>query len=314
MEYRDYYKILGVERNATEQEIKKSYRKLALKYHPDRNPGKKDAEEKFKEINEAYQVLSDPQKRSRYDQLGESYFRYQQNGGSPNGFPWDEWVRQSQGQGAPGNVRVDYGNIEDMFGGGFSDFFSQIFGGTGGRGPTNTRTRRTSVREAPSHVESPVTISLDESYHGTERAVQVENRRLEVKIPAGARSGTRVRVPGGGPTGAGGQRGDLYLVVDVTPDNRFEPRGNDLFTEVTVDLYTAVLGGTATVPTPDRSVILTIPAGTQPGQTFRLAGRGMPVLRTPDQHGDLFARIKVQIPKQLTPQQRGLFEQLAKGG
>jgi curved DNA-binding protein len=314
MEYRDYYKILGVERNATEQEIKKAYRKLALKYHPDRNPGKKDAEEKFKEINEAYQVLSDPQKRSRYDQLGESYFRYQQNGGSPGGFPWEEWVRQSQGQGGPGNVRVDYGNIEDMFGGGFSDFFSQIFGGTGGRGSANTRTRRTAVREAPSHVESPVTITLDEAYHGTERAIQVENRRLEVKIPPGAHSGTRVRVPAGGPTGPNGQRSDLYLVVDVTPDNRFEPRGNDLFTEVTVDLYTAVLGGTATVPTPDRSVVLTIPAGTQSGQTFRLAGRGMPVLRTPDQHGDLFARVKVQIPKQLTPQQRSLFEQLAKGG
>jgi curved DNA-binding protein len=170
------------------------------------------------------------------------------------------------------------------------------------------------VREAPSHVESPVTITLDEAYHGTERAIQVENRRLEVKIPPGAHSGTRVRVPAGGPTGPNGQRSDLYLVVDVTQDNRFEPRGNDLFTEVTVDLYTAVLGGTATVPTPDRSVILTIPAGTQPGQTFRLAGRGMPVLRTPDQHGDLFARVKVQIPKQLTPQQRGLFEQLAKGG
>jgi curved DNA-binding protein len=314
MEYRDYYKVLGVERNATEQEIKKAYRKLALKYHPDRNPGKKDAEEKFKEINEAYQVLSDPQKRARYDQLGESYTRYQQGGGAPGGFPWEEWVRQGQAGNGPGNVRVEYGDIGDIFGGGFSDFFSQIFGGMGGQAAAGTRTRRSTVREVPSSLDQPVTISLDEAYHGTERTIQVENRRLEVKIPPGARAGTRVRVPGGGPTGANGRRVDLYLVVEVTPDNRFELRGSDLYTDVTIDLYNAVLGGTATVPTPDRNVILTIPAGTQPGQTFRLAGRGMPVLRTPEQHGDLYARVKVQLPKQLTPQQRSLFEQLAKGG
>jgi curved DNA-binding protein len=314
MEYRDYYKILGVERNATEQEIKKAYRKLALKYHPDRNPGKKEAEEKFKEINEAYQVLSDPQKRSRYDQLGEQYSRYQQSGGAPGGFPWEEWVNQGQAaRGAPGGVRVEYGDIEDLFGGGFSDFFSQIFGGAAGRAGPGTRTRHPTARQAPSHVEQPVSISLMEAYQGSERTLQVGNRRLEVKIPAGARTGTKIRVPGGGPAGPDGHPADLYLAIEVTPDNRYELKGNDLYTDVTIDLYPAVLGGTANVTTPAGNVLLTIPSGTQPGQTFRLAGRGMPILRSPQEHGDLYARVKVQLPRQLTSEQRNLFEQLARG-
>ena len=312
MEYHDYYKILGVERNATEPEIKKAYRKLALKYHPDRNPGKKDAEEKFKEINEAYQVLSDPQKRARYDQLGESYSRYQQSGGAPGGFPWEEWV--NQGQGAPGGVHVQYGDIEDLFGGGFSDFFSQIFGGMGGRAAPGTRARRPTARPAPQTYEQPVAITMMEAYAGTERTIQVDKRRLEVKIPAGAKTGTKIRVPGGGPAGPGGSGADLFLVIDVTPDNRFEQKGEDLYTDAAIDLYTAVLGGSANVATPGGNVILTIPAGTQPGQTFRLSGRGMPQLRNPQQHGDLYARMKVQVPRQLTPHQRSLFEELAKGG
>jgi curved DNA-binding protein len=314
MEYRDYYKILGVERNATEQEIKKAYRKLALKYHPDRNPGKKEAEEKFKEINEAYQVLSDPQKRSRYDQLGDQYSRYQQSGGAPGGFPWEEWVNQGQRQqGAPGGVHVEYGDIEDIFGGGFSDFFSQIFGGAAGRAGAGTRTRRPTQRQVPTNVEQPVSISLMEAYQGTERTMQVGSRRLEVKIPAGARTGTKIRVPAGGPAGPDGRASDLYLVIEVTSDPHYEIKGNDLYTDVTTDLYTAVLGGSTNVPTPAGNVSLTIPAGTQPGQTFRLAGRGMPVLRTPQEHGDLYTRIKIQLPRQLTPQQRSLFEQLARG-
>jgi len=316
MEYRDYYKVLGVERNATEQDIKKAYRKLALKYHPDRNQGNKQAEEQFKEINEAYQVLSDPTKRARYDQLGESYSRYQQNGGAPGGFNWSDWVAQSQARGGQGGVRVEYGDLEDLFGGGFSDFFNSIFGGGGGaaRGEPRTRTRRTGARQVPASYEQPVTISFQEAYRGTERVIQVDNRRLEVKIPPGARTGTRVRVPGGGPAGLDGKPTDLYLVIDVTPDPRFEVRGDDLYTDVTVDLYTAVLGGQATVVTPGGNVLLTIPPGTQPGQTFRLAGRGMPKLRNPEVHGDLYARVKVQVPKNLTSRQRELFQELSRGG
>ncbi len=305
MEYKDYYKILGVDKAASAQEVKKAYRKLAMKYHPDRNPGDKQAEEKFKDINEAYQVLSDLTKRTRYDQLGESYFRYQQGGGAPGSFNWNEWFTQQPGS---GGQRVEVGNLEDLFGGGFSDFFSAIFGGMGGMSPTGGRS--SSRRAAPAAYNQPVTVTLQEAFSGTERTLQTGKRRLQVKIPAGSRTGTRVRVPGGGPNGSG----DLYLVVEVLPDNHFERKENDLYTEVPVDLYTAVLGGEVTVPTLSGNVRLTIPAGTQPGQTFRLAGRGMPQLKAPAAHGDLYVRAKVQVPRQLTDQQRSLFQRLAGGG
>ncbi|MCL4559439.1 MAG: DnaJ domain-containing protein [Chloroflexi bacterium] len=310
MEYKDYYKILGVERNASEQDIKKAYRKLALKYHPDRNQGNKQAEEKFKEINEAYQVLSDSKKRARYDQLGESYSRWQQSG-APGGFNWDEWVARGANQ--PGTTRVEVGDLGDIFGGGFSDFFNSIFGGLGGT-PGGGRSWSRTVRQEPQAYQQPVKISFQEAYHGTQRILQVDGRRMEVRIPPGAHTGTKVRVSGGGPAGPSRQPSDLYLVIEVEPDPRFEIRKNDLYTDAGVDLYTAVLGGQVTVVTPDGNVVLTIPAGTQPGQTFRLAGRGMPVLKDPQTHGDLYVRAKVQIPKQLTPQQRALFEKLAHGG
>lgn len=304
MEYKDYYKILGVERSASGEEIKKAFRKQALKYHPDRNPGNKQAEEKFKELNEAYEVLSDEQKRARYDQLGESYFRYQQTGGAPGGFNWNDWVYTTRGQGARTTIDMD-----DMFGGlgGFSEFFQTIFGGAGGV--------RTQTRSAPARaqaVEQPVQISLEEAYRGAERLLMINDRRLEVKIPAGADNGTKVRIPGVGETAPNGRKGDVYLVVEVLPDSRFERKGHDLHTNFEIDLYTAVLGGEARVPTPDGQVVLTIPAGTQPGQTFRLTGRGMPHLRNPQAHGDLFAHAKVNLPKHLSAEQRSLFEKLAR--
>ncbi len=304
MEYKDYYKILGVDRKASVEEIKKAYRKLAMKYHPDRNPNDKAAEEKFKEINEAYQVLGDAEKRSRYDQLGVSYDNWRQRGGTGN-FNWEDWFTGSAGN-APGGVRVEVGDLEDLFGGGFSDFFTQIFGGVGA---TRTQTRRTSSPARSRPLEHPITISFQEAYQGAQRTIQVDGRRLDVKIPAGARSGTKVRIAGAAP-GPGGQKNDLYLVISVAADTRFERKGDDLYTDVTLDLFTAVLGGRVGVPTPAGDVQLTIPAGTQPGQTFRLAGRGMPKIRSPQQHGDLYARVKVQLPRQLTPEQRRLFEQL----
>jgi curved DNA-binding protein len=308
MEYKDYYQTLGVGRNASAEEIKHAYRKLAMQYHPDRNPGDKAAEERFKEINEAHQVLSDPQKRTRYDQLGSSYSQYQQAGGHPGGFNWEDWMSQSQG---PGGVRVEYGDINDIFGeGGFSDFFTQIFGGMGG---TRTQTRRSPRQVRPRNYEYPMTVSLQDAYHGSTRTVQVEDRRMEVKLPAGAKTGTRVRMAGAAPAGPDGKRGDLYLVLDVAPDPRFERKDDDLSTEVTIDLYTAVLGGQVNVPTPGGDVLLTIPSGTQPGQTFRLGGRGMPKLRNPQEHGDLMVRVKVRIPRNLTPEQRELFERLRPG-
>jgi curved DNA-binding protein len=310
MDYKDYYKILGVERSADDAAIKKAYRKLAMKHHPDRNPGNKAAEDKFKEINEAYQVLSDPTKKARYDQLGESYFNYQQAGGSPGGFNWSDWfARQPQG-----GQRVNVENLEGMFGrggGGFSDFFSAIFEGMGGSPGMGGQPR--GRRGAPQPIVQKVTISFQEAFSGTRRIFQAGDNRIEVKIPAGARTGTKVRLPGKGSTTSTGQAGDLILEVEMQEDSRFQRDGDDLLTEVTIDLFVAVLGGQTSVPTPAGEVLLTIPAGTQPGQKFRLAGRGMPSLKNPQEFGDLYARVKVQLPRDLTPRQKALFEQLRNG-
>jgi len=304
MEYKDYYKTLGVDRKATADEIKKAYRKLAMKYHPDRNKGNREAEEKFKDINEAYEVLGDAKKRARYDQFGDSYSQYQARGGAPGGFDWSQWT-----SGAPGgySTQVDMGDLEGMFGG-FSDFFSTLFGGMPASSSTRTRTRTQPAR--PQVYEQPVQITLDEAYHGTTRLLQIDSRKIEVKIPAGAKTGTKVRVAGAGPANSRGQASDIYLVVEVLPDPRFSLDGNDLTTEITVDLYTAVLGGSVKVSTLSGEVQLTIPPGTQPGQRIRLAGRGMPVLKSPGTYGDLYVRVKVELPRKLNDAQRKLFETL----
>jgi curved DNA-binding protein len=301
MEYKDYYQALGVNRSASADEIKKAYRKLALKHHPDRNPGDKVAEDKFKDINEAYQVLGDPVKRQRYDQLGESYNRWQQTGGSSDSFNWQDWFSQ----GAPsGGQRVDVHDFEDLFGGSFSDFFTSIFGGMG------TATARQRRRPASLNYEQKVSISLTEAYTGAQRALKIDNRRYEVKIPPGAQSGTKVRISGAGPSNNNGSKVDLYLVIDVTPDAKYERKGSDLYTETKIDLITAVLGGQVTIQTLGGPVSLTIPAGTQPGQTFRLSGRGMPHLKDKQVHGSLFVKTRIAIPKQLNSRQRELYEEL----
>jgi len=314
MEYKDYYKTLGVDRKASEADIKRAYRKLAMKHHPDRNPGNKQAEDKFKEINEAYQVLSDPQKRQRYDQLGDSYSTWQQRGGVPGSFNWEEWATAPGG----GNVRVEVGNLDDLFGGGlgdFSEFFRSIFGGAPGgirgAGTAGTRGGRGTVRAQIPSFEHEITISLREAYQGTTRRIEVDGRRLEVKVPAGARSGTKIRVADA-VASPNGQKGDLYLLIQVAEDPHFERKGNDLYTDVEVDLLKAVLGGEVTVETLSGSVVLTIPAGTQPGQTFRLAGQGMPQIKNRESRGDLFVRVKVKIPRSLTAEQRELFQKLAR--
>ncbi len=292
MDYKDYYKILGVERKASADEIRKSYRKLAMKYHPDQNPGDKQAEERFKEINEAYQVLSDSQKRARYDQLGSAYSNWQQRGGAPGNFDWGQW-----------STRGNVDDLNDLFGGSdlFSDFFRNIFGGMGAASRTSGR-----ARPAMGY-QQPVTISLEEAYHGATRQLKTESRRMEVKIPAGVRSGSKVRVAGAGPEGT-----DLYLVVEVAEDPRFERDGADLRTSASVDIFTAILGGEAEVETMAGKVKLNIPAGTQPEQVFRLAGRGMPQLNKKEVKGDLFVKLKVTIPKYLSPKQRELLEEASK--
>lgn len=308
MEYKDYYKILGVERNASKDDIKRAYRKLALKTHPDRNPGNAKAEEHFKEINEAYQVLSDPEKRSRFDQLGESYSQWQQGGAPAGGFKWEDWFTNSPS----GNVRVGVGGLEDILGDEFSEFFRRIFGGMPdmevprtGRGSTQ-RNQRTQI---PAY-QQEITISLTEAFKGTTRQIEIDGHRLEVKIPPGAKTGTKVRVASTIPTGTAGQKGDLYLLIQVAEDPRFKVKGNDLHIEVAIDLYTAVLGGEITVQTLSGNVVLTIPAGIQPGQSIRLTGRGIPRLNSPGNMGDLYAHIKVKIPHNLTPRQKELFQEL----
>ncbi|MBW8010173.1 MAG: J domain-containing protein [Chloroflexi bacterium] len=309
MDYKDYYKILGVDRKASGEEIKRSYRKLALKYHPDRNQGDKKAEEKFKEINEAYQVLSDKEKRAHFDQLGSAYSSWQQRD-ARGGFNWDEWTTGTQG----GGIHVEYsGGMGD-----FSDFFSSIFGGMGGFsevpnvGPSGRGGRRVRRGGRSRKYEHEVQISLHEAHNGSSRQVEINDRRLEVKIPAGARSGTKIRMQGIGPMGPNGQPSDVFLVLKVSPDPRFKRKGNHLYTDINIDLYTAVLGGKVTVTTLGREVLLNIPAGTQTGQTFRLNKRGMPYLKKADKTGDLLVKVEVSIPKKLSSEQKALFEQLAK--
>ncbi len=292
MEYKDYYQTLGVGRKASADEIRKAYRKLAMKYHPDRNPGDKTSEERFKEINEAYQVLSDSEKRARYDQVGSAYSNWQQRGGTPNDFDWSQWFGGQPGGSAGGGTRVDYGEVNDLF----SEFFRSIFGGDPARGGGR-------ASQMPAY-EQPVEISLKEAYEGTTRQLTTENRRVRVRIPPGVRTGSKVRVQGAGPQGL-----DLYLVVDVGEDESFERRNNDLHTTAAVDVFTAILGGEAEVQTMAGKVKLSIPPGTQPDQTFRIAGRGMPQLKNPTAKGDLFVHLKVKVPKYLSPKQRELLEE-----
>lgn len=313
MEYKDYYKVLGVGRNSKDDEIKRAYRKLALEHHPDRNPDNKSAEEKFKEINEAYQVLGDPEKRSRYDQLGASYNNWQQRGGTPGGFNWEDWFVKQPGT---GNVRVEVGDLGDIFGGGglgdFSEFFSRIFGGMQNRGAAYRSPGNTSTRTAasPQAYQQDVTISFYEAYHGTTRRIEYDGNQKEIIIPPGARTGTKVRVSEAITTSPGGPKSDLYLVIKVADDPLYRRKKNDLLTEIDIDLYTAVLGGEVKVPTPGGNVVLSIPAGTQSEQSIRLKGRGMPHLKDRNTFGDLFVKVNVKIPRQLTDREKRLFSEL----
>ena len=296
MEYKDYYKILGVDKNASAKEIKSAYRRLAQRYHPDKNPGDRQAEERFKEINEAYEVLGDEQKRAKYDRLGASYAQWERAGRPGSGFDFSQWA------GTPGGVHVEYGDLNDLFEGNFSDFFNSIFGGMGG-------STRTWSRMRGEDIEQPVEISLEEAYTGTRRTFQKGNQRREVNIPPGVKTGTKVRLAGEG--GSGRTPGDLYLVITVRPHSQFRREGDDLHLDLPLDLYTALLGGEVRVPTLNGDVMLTIPPETQSGKTFRLSGRGMPHLRRPGEFGDLYVHVQVRIPVNLTGEERRLFEQLA---
>jgi DnaJ-class molecular chaperone len=307
MEYRDYYKILGVPKAASAKEIKAAYRKLARKHHPDLNHGNKQAEARFKEINEAHEVLSDPEKRGRYDQLGADWGSFRPGtGGGAGGWPGGVHVR-TEGFGG-----------QDM--GGFSDFFRTFFSG-GARGGEDFFSSVGGMDEMTgANLEQAVDLTLEEVLHGTARTLAIGGahgrRRFEVKIPAGVKDGSRVRVAGEGGASArgGGPRGDLYLRVRVLPDARFERREDDLQTTVSVPLTTAILGGEAQVPTLDGPRAIKVPAGTPSGRTFRLRGLGLPRLSAGGGRGDLLAALTVTLPDKLSARERELFEELRGSG
>jgi len=315
MEYKDYYKILGVSRNADDKTIKRAYRQLARQYHPDKNPGNKKAEERFKEINEAYEVLGDSDNRAKFDQLGHNYHRYKQMGGNPADFDFSQWFDGVSGGGNYGQVNIDLG---DLFGGsgGFSDFFNTIFGRPAARGSFSQTFRqedlsgRVGEQNASLDVTQRVDINLEEAYQGTTCMFNQNGTKFTVGIPAGAKTGSKIRLSGKGNIGPNGQ-GDMYIIVNVLPHVRFEREGNNLRVDVPVDNLTAVLGGKVEVQTLDNPVQLTIPEGTQGGQVFRLKGKGMPFLLNETKLGDLMARVKIRIPAKLTDNQRQLYQQLA---
>jgi curved DNA-binding protein len=318
MEYKDYYKTLGVGKNAQSDEIKKIYRKLARQYHPDMNPGNKTAEEKFKEINEAYEVLSDPEKRKKYDQFGSQWQQYTRSGGQPQDFDWSQWTARPGGGSYTRTVTQE--DLEQMFGGsfggstgfgGFSDFFEALFGGLG-RQPGGVYQPRGARASRGQDSEHTVQISLEDALRGTTISLEWEGgKRIEAKIPAGVKTGSRIRLSGQGPTGAGGcPAGDLYLKVEVLPHTSFTRDGDDLKTSVPLDLYTAILGGSIQVPALERSVELTIPPETANGKVFRLRGLGMPNLKNPQERGNLYVTVQVQLPYNLSQQERELFQKL----
>jgi curved DNA-binding protein len=305
MEPKDYYKTLGVARDASAKDIKSAFRKAARKHHPDVNPGDKAAEEKFKALNEAYEVLSDPEKRKKYDQFGADWERYQNAGGQPGGFDYSQWQAQpGQGGGQPRYASAE--DLNDLFGGDgdYSDFFSTLFGRQGrGQAPSGPRRGQ--------DYEHPLRVSFDEAFRGGTRGLQLDERRLEAKIPAGVRTGSRVRLSGlGGPGLNGGPAGDLYLNIEVEPDKRFERRGDDLYTEADTSFLTAAVGGEVRVPTPDGAVALKIPARSQAGRVFRIKGKGMP-LTGGQGRGDLYARLRLVLPEDLSDAELASLREMA---
>ncbi|MEX8546090.1 MAG: DnaJ C-terminal domain-containing protein [Mucilaginibacter sp.] len=309
MEYKDYYKILGVSKTATQDEIKKAYRKLAVKYHPDKNQGDKAAEAKFKEANEANEVLSKPDKRKQYDELGENWQNYQQAGGYANyggGSPGGGGRRSSGGAGGF--------STEDFYGGGgqFSDFFESIFGGggmPGAGGRTSGGGRRASKGE---DLMAEMHITLEEAFHGASRQVTIGDSKVNMKLKPGVSEGQLLRLKGKGEPGRnGGANGDLLITMHILPNNKFERKENDLYFDQPIDLYTAVLGGKIAVQGISKTVNMTIAAGTDSNKTFRLKGLGMPHYKNPETFGDAYVRVVIQTPKNLSAEEKELFEQLA---
>jgi curved DNA-binding protein len=310
VQFRDYYETLGVSKTASEDEIKSAFRKLARKYHPDVAKDKKEAEEKFKQINEAYEVLSDPEKRRKYDKLGENW-------NQPGGFqPPPQW-----GGGQPGGGyhwgAGENGGVEFEFGGtGFSDFFEAFFGGGRGRSAFGGFGQRGTMAERGSDVEADIMVTLEEALHGSTRQVSLrragskKTETYQVKIPRGVREGQRIRLAGQGEAGErGGKSGDLFLRVRLARHPDFSVEGSDLVHEVKIALWQAVLGDQIIVPTLEGNARLKLPPGTQGGQRFRLRGRGLPGVS--GQRGDLYVVVQIAVPKKLSERERELWDQLA---
>jgi curved DNA-binding protein len=326
VDFKDYYSTLGVAKTATDKEIKQAFRKLARKYHPDVNPGDKAAEAKFKEVNEANEVLSDPQKRKKYDELGANWRAYENvppgadpfGGGAPFGGQWNTG-------GGPGGFRtMTEEEMNEMFGGGggdspFSDFFKTFFGGMGPEEAAGARGGRARPRARKGQdVEHPFELDLEDAIRGSVQRLQLRHdghaRTVEVRIPPGVTDGSRVRVAGEGGRGSGSAAsGDLYLRVQLKPHPVFDVKGRDVYTRARVPVPIAVLGGEVDVTTPEHKTLrLKLPAGTQSGQRFRLRGHGLPQVGKPDERGDLYANVEVDVPKMLSDDEKRLYEELRK--
>lgn len=298
MEYKDYYTILGVKKSATKDEIKKAYRNLAKKFHPDKTKGDKSLEEKFKEVAEAYEVLGNEEYRKKYNKLGANWKNHEQPQGS-GGFDYSQYQRNTGSQGRHQTFEGD----PEMF----SDFFNNIFGGGFSTGSAG---RRTTTRKGQNYV-AEMEITLEEAYHGCSRIINVNGKNLRIKTKPGTKDGQKIKLSGKGSPGSnGGQPGDLYITIHISPNATFIRKNNDLYTDVSVDLYTAVLGGKIQVPTLNGNVNMTLPQGTQGGKTLRLVGKGMPVYGNKSDFGDLYLKTNIEIPVKLSSEEEELFKKL----
>ena len=317
MEFKDYYATLGVTKSSTDKEIKQAYRKLARKLHPDVNPGDKASETRFKLVNEAHEVLGDPDKRRKYDELGANWRMYeqaeQQGGPSPFGGAGGGFGRGGARTMTEEEMRQAFGEADP-----FSDFFHAFFGGRPESASSSPRQGRAARSRRGRDVEQDLDLTLEQACEGVTRRLTIKDdghaRTVDVRIPPGVGDGSRVRVAGEGENGVGSAAsGDLFLRVRVQPHNRFERKGRDLHTTIQVAVITAVLGGEAEVVSLDGHALrLKIPSSTQNGQVFRLKGHGMPAVGKPDDRGDVYATVVIRLPRSLTPEQHALYEKLAR--